>query len=54
VFGWAILSGFEVLNLGINESTYLTSSYDMDLDGKGNCLFSIFMGIYVEKVQGVQ
>jgi hypothetical protein len=46
-FGWAILSGFEVLDLGINESTNQTSSYDTDLDGNGICLFSNFLGIYV-------
>jgi hypothetical protein len=42
-FDWAILSGFEVLDLGINESTYQTSSKDMSLDGNGICLFSNFM-----------
>jgi hypothetical protein len=50
----AILSGFEVLDLGINESIYYASSYVMDLGGNGIYLFSNFMGIYVEKVQGVQ
>jgi hypothetical protein len=46
-FGLAILSGFEVLDLGINESIYQTSSKDMSLECKGICLFSNFMGLYV-------